>query len=566
MPWIDCNATVVRFLTAAAAHSGGISLPAQVNASDYDGRRFVAITDKDGTSLNATVWDAKSGAMIRRIDGHREGVVSVQLAPNGHEVLTSSYRSPGEVNIPSKDDSIRLWDLSTGKQRLFITDATYGRFSHDGKRILGLVRRSGKERNSLGFDIAAWDARTGKRLFTAKTPGDGAGPYYNFTLQESSNAQRLLFCQSRQARVYNSRTGAPVNGVFAFRNGGEGFGFISPDGNEIQFATDRYVVYLSVADGAEIKRVPIGLSNFSKFGWRPDGRRFACVSFTGDVMTYNRVKDRIARAGEKIRNPRSVCVSPDGSCLVVNWWGGTGQPLRARCFDMETCKFLWEKPGSVIGYSKRGEALLFQGSRLSNVNAYGQTVRKIHLRSVDDASVATALLKRTRRWALRERLSREAPPTDPAHQAGRPNSNGGTVSGFPPDRNFASWAVAGDPSRGLSADSTNLIAAIKTAITSAGIGVTPVDGFSAGTGGGESFVSSFVAYHAVWYQASYPSTCKIGFHTDVDYGLTLAQCQTALCLQLKAAIKYLGGSTTGTCPPTPTLPSTADSDNPPGER
>ncbi len=154
---------------------------------------------------------------------------------------------------------------------------------------------------------------------------------------------------------------------------------------------------------------------------------------------------------------------------------------------------------------------------------------------------------------------------DPAHQAGRPNSNGGTVSGSPPDRNFPSWAVAGNPSRGLSADSTNLIAAIKTAITSASIGVTPVDGFSAGTGGGESFVSSFVAYHAVWYQASYPSNCKIGFHTHVDYGLTLAQCQTALCLQLKAAIKYLGGSTTGTCTPTPTPTPTADLDNLPGE-
>jgi hypothetical protein len=140
-------------------------------------------------------------------------------------------------------------------------------------------------------------------------------------------------------------------------------------------------------------------------------------------------------------------------------------------------------------------------------------------------------------------------PNDPAHLNGGPNSNGGSVTDNPPDRNYPAYSGTDTANnvRPMSSMSDTLMAIVTRNILAANIGVSPVQGDTAGTLGGNNFVSAFVAYHAIWYQSFAFQSCQIGFHTHVGYSLTLAQCQEALCIQLQAAINLLGGSVTQPC-------------------
>jgi hypothetical protein len=54
----------------------------------------------------------------------------------------------------------------------------------------------------------------------------------------------------------------------------------------------------------------------------------------------------------------------------------------------------------------------------------------------------------------------------------------------------------------------------------------------------DNFVSGFAGYHALWYDA-WKDSCKAGWHTHVDYGITTANASKAIKLQLEVLIKWL---------------------------
>lgn len=55
----------------------------------------------------------------------------------------------------------------------------------------------------------------------------------------------------------------------------------------------------------------------------------------------------------------------------------------------------------------------------------------------------------------------------------------------------------------------------------------------------DNYVSGFTGYHAVWYNAWKSDSCKAGWHTHVDYGITVANASKAIKLQLEELIKWL---------------------------
>jgi WD40 repeat protein len=81
------------------------------------------------------IWAVQTGQEVRRLEGHANAVIRVAFAPDGKTVLS------GSSQYQTVDQTIRLWDLATGKQRGGYGGADRNRvscaaFAPDGKTAL----------------------------------------------------------------------------------------------------------------------------------------------------------------------------------------------------------------------------------------------------------------------------------------------------------------------------------------------------------------------------------------------------------------------------------------------
>ena len=96
------------------------------------------------------MWDARTGAHLRTLEGHKDRVESVSFSPDGTTLASGSY-----------DSTIRLWNVRTGLHISTLYRHTDGvesvSFSPDGKTLAS---------GSWDDTICLWDARTGAHLRT----------------------------------------------------------------------------------------------------------------------------------------------------------------------------------------------------------------------------------------------------------------------------------------------------------------------------------------------------------------------------------------------------------------
>ncbi len=139
---------------------------------------------------SAKIWDAATGAAVRKLDGVHKGYInSVQFSPSGEQVLTASddgtarlwYAASGEPVEPafvghegrvrqarfngdgsrvvtsSHDKTARIWDAKTGAEQQILRGHEWavlcGEFSYDG----ALVITGGEDNIAI-----LWDAATGE--------------------------------------------------------------------------------------------------------------------------------------------------------------------------------------------------------------------------------------------------------------------------------------------------------------------------------------------------------------------------------------------------------------------
>ncbi len=140
---------------------------------------LVAYTD---AAEKAMVFDARRGRLVAELSGHTDTIVSVRMSPNGKQVVTAS-----------RDNTMRLWEVSTGKCLMTVqpdsTEVSFADFMPDGSAII----MSCKNRVMIidigsGLPLCELSETNGARLVNAGlavVSGDGervAAAFWNETI------------------------------------------------------------------------------------------------------------------------------------------------------------------------------------------------------------------------------------------------------------------------------------------------------------------------------------------------------------------------------------------------
>ncbi|KAG8944684.1 hypothetical protein FRC03_001957 [Tulasnella sp. 419] len=93
------------------------------------------------------IWDAQTGSLFRKLDGHRGGVNSVAFSPDGAQIASGS-----------SDRTVAIWDVQTGNllRRLGHTNWVESAFSPEGTQV---ASQAGSDNRTA----AIWDAQRPQR-------------------------------------------------------------------------------------------------------------------------------------------------------------------------------------------------------------------------------------------------------------------------------------------------------------------------------------------------------------------------------------------------------------------
>jgi len=146
-------------------------LPGKVNAIHFSsaGDQLVVATGVGGLYGRAIVYDARSGAEIFSVSGHRDILTDAELSPDGSLLATASY-----------DKNIVIWDRKTGRELRNLS-------GHNGAIFDIAFNSDGNVLASASADetVKLWSVSSGERLDTL---GQGEAEQYAVAFSPDGDA------------------------------------------------------------------------------------------------------------------------------------------------------------------------------------------------------------------------------------------------------------------------------------------------------------------------------------------------------------------------------------------
>ncbi|HYG76376.1 MAG TPA: PQQ-binding-like beta-propeller repeat protein [Planctomycetota bacterium] len=214
-----------------------------------------------GEEKSVSLWDLNSGVRLKRFEGHEGYVFRVAVLPQTQQIVSTS-----------KDKSLRLWNITSGEtEKTFKghTSDVYGvAATPDGKTIV-----SASSDNS----VRVWDVASGQERM--KLAGHAKSAH---TVIVTADGKRAISCGSDKTvkawdlsdgkEVWNYDAGNDVNVVA-----------LSPDGKSIAATAETTMRVLNVEDGKERLKISVNADYNWPVAFSFDGKE---VFSGGDNLIY----------------------------------------------------------------------------------------------------------------------------------------------------------------------------------------------------------------------------------------------------------------------------------------
>ncbi len=323
-----------------------------------------ALLVSGGPGNVVALWDAKSGALLRKLLGHSEGVTSVGFSPDGNKVISADFGG-----------MVRLFDVATGAPGLAFVPLKAGLvtmralFSPDGAQI---ATAGGDKRGIVGLFSAADGSRL--RLLQGHQRA-------TWNLAWMPDGKRLISVGGdTTARLWDAQTGATVRSFVGHQDRIRALA-ISPDGKLVATAggdpkkqSDFVVRLWNVETGEQLAGFFGNISEVTGLEFSPDGKTLASAAELDganlwDVTPYASALPAVASvaqgAGPSLRPELVVqgghsdkihrlALSADGQRLAT---GGDDRTIKV--WDIRTGKELrtvggFDAPVYGLGFSRDG--------------------------------------------------------------------------------------------------------------------------------------------------------------------------------------------------------------------
>ncbi len=287
----------------------GHTAPVESVAFSPDGK-YIISGSQDNT---IRLWDVLTGKEIRVFKGHYDDVTSVAFSPDRKFVLSGS-----------QDNTIRLWDVLTGKKIRFFKghydDVTCVTFSPDGKYVM-----SGSDDNTARI----WDVQTGKEIRVFRR--------YRWTVTSVAFSPdgklTVLGGKDSTVRLWDVQTGKEIRVFKGHKYDVTSVAF-SPDGKFVLSGSDDSTIRLwNVKTGKGIRVFEGYQYDVTSVAFSPDGKFVLSGNSDNIVRLWDVQTGKKTWFGEHEDNVTSVTFSPDGKYMLSG-----SQDKTIRLWDMHSGK------------------------------------------------------------------------------------------------------------------------------------------------------------------------------------------------------------------------------------
>jgi tetratricopeptide (TPR) repeat protein/Tol biopolymer transport system component len=278
----------------------GYEGPVRSVAVTPDGQYVVSGSNDETVRL----WELATGKEVRRFTGDAGWVTSVAVTPDGQYVVSGS-----------NDKTARLWELATGQEVRRFTGHEYAVLSvavtPDGQYVVS---------GSWDKKVRVWELATGKevRRFT------GHADWVNSVAVTPDGQYVVSASADKTVRVWELATGQEVRRF----TGHEDWVWsvaVTPDGKYVVSGSwDKTVRLWELATGKEVQQFTGHQKGVTSVAVTPDGKYVVSASADKTVRVWE------LATGKEVRRftghadwVNSVAVTPDGQYVVSGSWDKT---------------------------------------------------------------------------------------------------------------------------------------------------------------------------------------------------------------------------------------------------
>ncbi|MEG4404124.1 nSTAND1 domain-containing NTPase [Microcoleus sp. MON2_D5] len=366
-PWVDADThsqvelSLLNTVSNVAAPNTLGGHANSVNAVSFSPNgKLLATGSFDNT---VKLWDTSTGKEIKTLTGHTNSVNAVSFSPNGKLLATGS-----------RDNTVKLWDTTTGKQIKTLTGHTDRvwavSFSPNGKLLAT---------GSFDKTVKLWDTTTGKQIKTL--PGH-KNPL--LAVSFSPNGKLLATGSSdKTVKLWDTTTSKPIK-TFAGHTGWVTAASFSPNGKLLATGSgDNTVKLWDTTTGKPIKTLTGHTDWVLAVSFSPNGKLLATGSSDKTVKLWDTTTGKQIKTLTEYKSVLAVSFSPNGKLLAT----GSGDhtvPLSdyntVKLWDTTTGKEIKTLTGHTnwvlaVSFSPNGK-LLATGSADKTVKLWDTTTGK----------------------------------------------------------------------------------------------------------------------------------------------------------------------------------------------